>query len=167
MGITLVLDANVWFDLQLAPALMARVFEFDVHLVIPDLLASELRSVPVASLKSKGLEVISLDPPEVADLIRIRSKEPQLSVQDVSVFIVAKKLHAVLVTGDEALRKFSEHAKVEVHGTLWLLEQMEKSGVASPQELLDGLRTMRARGRRLPRVETDRLIKRWRASIVR
>ena len=43
---------------------------------------------------------------------------------DCSVLFLAVKLDAMLISGDKALRNAGKARQVEVHGTLWIMDQL-------------------------------------------
>lgn len=49
---------------------------------------------------------------------------------------------AVLLTGDQRLRRVAERHRVETHGILWLLDQLLEGGAVDPAILRDALRSL-------------------------
>jgi predicted nucleic acid-binding protein len=78
-----------------------------------------------------------------------------------AVLVAARTTHAVLLTGDMRLRELARQQAIEVHGTLWLLEEIEQQGILSSQAAISALEGMLALGRRLPQQACARLIKHW------
>jgi predicted nucleic acid-binding protein len=68
-------------------------------------------------------------------------------------------LNCALLTCDNALRKEAIHLGLEVHGSLWVIEEFRKENLKTNNEcigLYDQLKTINTR---LPLDEIDRLIK--------
>ena len=55
----------------------------------------------------------------------------------------------------------AENAGVDVHGTLWVLNEMVDSGVLAPAKAAAGLRQMMAGDRRLPEAECRQRLREW------
>lgn len=147
-------DANLWIDL-LCAEIEGRVFRLPWEFMAPDVVLAEIL-LPY-SWKLQGLGLREMDLPGSAmlkaeDLIR---RYPRPGRRDILSLVLAMEERAMLLTGDEALRKAAIGEGVEVHGTLWLLDAMVRKGrspkkraadrwsACSPQE--EGCRKRRSR----------------------
>jgi predicted nucleic acid-binding protein len=77
------------------------------------------------------------------------------SRQDLFALVLAETLGATLLTGDGALREAAREMGVEVHGTIWLLDQMMAHGIIDGQKRAQALRLMIDSGSRLPKDEVE------------
>ena len=75
--------------------------------------------------------------------------------------MLAKEWHVPLLTNDKPLRDIATEAGIEVHGTLWILDNMVCLNLISPGDAVDALESMIAKGSRFPPLECDRRMKRW------
>ena len=80
---------------------------------------------------------------------------------DCSVLFLALKLDAMLLSGDKPLRKAGAERRIEVHGTLWIFDQLVgkrllPAGIAAAK--LVYLRTL---DRFFPETECQVRLKRW------
>lgn len=91
-----------------------------------------------------------------------KEDKPDLEIQDASVFLLAKDLGALLLTGDKDLRSFSETERIKVHGTLWIFDQLVDSAALKPEDAADKLEHLLDTGRRLPKAECENRIATWR-----
>lgn len=155
-----VLDANILIDFA-AVGLLETLFRLPFRFTLPDLLAAELLSPSVARLQQLGVEVTGFTEAEVLDIVTLGRAHPPLSVGDRAVLVAARMANAVLLTGDMQLRELARSLTIEVHGTLWLLEELERRGILIPQTAIAALEGMRRSGRRLPEQECARLLRRW------
>lgn len=57
-----------------------------------------------------------------------------LSEPDKTVFFVAKRLDAMVLSSDKALRNWAKIKKLDYHGILWILETLVTIGVLSYEE---------------------------------
>ncbi|MBL8252070.1 MAG: type II toxin-antitoxin system VapC family toxin, partial [Candidatus Competibacter sp.] len=82
------------------------------------------------------------------------------SLNDCFALVMAETTaDAVLLTGDQRLRRVAEQLGVVAHGILWLLDQLLERGAVDPAILRDALRSLvRDPAVRLPAKEVERRI---------
>jgi predicted nucleic acid-binding protein len=76
-------------------------------------------------LESLGMETI--DPPgeQIVEAGAVMAQHRKLSFEDSLNFVVARANQlSILLTGDRALRTVAERSGIEVHGILWIVEQL-------------------------------------------
>jgi hypothetical protein len=66
------------------------------------------------------------------------------------------QLESILLTGDKALKLFSEQSGIEVHGIFWLIEQMYKHAIIDEIEYKEKLTELKGLSCRLPVEEINR-----------
>jgi len=84
-----------------------------------------------------------------------------VSVPDASAFLLARKLKAVLLTGDGDLRKQSKARGVTVCGVLWVLDMLVWHDAITFELAADSLTAMLEKGARLPEGECARRFRAW------
>jgi len=82
---------------------------------------------------------------------------PGLSDADALGLYYALTFGRVLLAGDRKLRTAAASAGVEVHGSLWLVEEVHANGLVPPAELMRWLTEWPRLGRRLPAREVARI----------
>ena len=96
--------------------------------------------------------------------------KPRISKGDYSIFYLAQHLksttskNAILLTSDKELRRFSEENSIEVHGHLWVFDQMVENNILTPNtasEKLDELSTEINKRVYLPIKECESRKKKW------
>jgi predicted nucleic acid-binding protein len=97
---------------------------------------------------------------EIEDL---QSHHIELSPSDLSVYILAKSMTALLISGDSPLREMAETRGIEYHGTLWLLEELVTRELLSTENAARSLNMMLDNKRWLPRQECEKLMKKWKS----
>jgi predicted nucleic acid-binding protein len=157
-----VIDANILIDIHYGN-LTKSLFSMSFNLVTTDLVASELESPDYEYLKGLGLRVVELSRDQVGQLLLLSSSHRRLSVMDLSVYILAKEWRMPLLTNDRLLRDMGTEAGIEVHGTLWILDNMVCLNLISPREAADILESMIAKGSYFPPSESSRRLKHWRS----
>ncbi|SHG28293.1 protein of unknown function [Microbulbifer donghaiensis] len=156
----LVSDTNIWIDLHHG-GLLELVFQLPFEFVTTDFVQNELRQPPGADLVNLGLQVVELSGQEVAGLYALKGKLGNSSLADVSCYYVADKQGWTLLTGDGALRKSGKAAKLDVRGTLWLMDQLFERNLIDSQHLAESLQAIRDCGARLPDHECEARIEAW------
>ncbi len=159
----LVSDTSVIIDLERGE-LLETVFRLDVDFAVPDLLFHRELAGPLGDqLLALGLRVEELLPGEVQGATALRRADATLSLPDTFAFALAQGRQWTLLTGDAGLRRTAEAHAVEVHGTLWVLDQLEAQKACSLEALAEGLTKTSAHPRcRLPRAEVATRLNRYR-----
>jgi hypothetical protein len=158
-----VTDANLWIDL-LCGELAANAFRLPWEFMAPDVVIAEIL-LPF-SWDLSGMGLIEKDLPssgvlKVEELVR---KYRRPGRRDLFSLVLAMQENALLLTGDEALRKAASKEGIEVHGTLWLLDAMIEGGAISDAEGYRSLEMMVNAGRRLPKKEVSARMASWRSA---
>lgn len=71
---------------------------------------------------------------------------------------LAKHESCQLLTGDKSLREVAKILNVEVHGTIWLVEQMIKHEKITVEVARAAFQRMRDSGSRLPWREIEKIL---------
>ncbi|MGQ9657203.1 MAG: hypothetical protein ACUVV1_04785 [Fimbriimonadales bacterium] len=139
-------------------------------IVIPHVAEEDIRSVldelsdpPAESLLQHSIiEVCLLSAEETLDLRRMQSEHPSLSFADLSVVLIAARLHPkIVLTLDANLRALAESRGYCVHGSLWILDKMVQQRIISTLQACKALKKMAIPPERLPREEVRKREKRW------
>lgn len=65
---------------------------------------------------------------------------PALSIHDCVAFTLAERMpDSILLSADRKLRSAAEEHAIEVHGVLWVIEEMHKEATAAVDQLLTAL----------------------------
>ena len=84
-----------------------------------------------------------------------------MSTPDTFAFSVAEARRWTLLTGNLALRRLAEQHGVEMHGVLWIIEELERESVVAARSLHDALTEIHAHPRcRLPSQDVRRTLAR-------
>ncbi|QYZ78125.1 hypothetical protein E2N92_01095 [Methanofollis formosanus] len=158
---TCAVDANVLFDL-FAGGVLHDLFSLECVFLTTDIVAHEVRTIPLTDLLCLGLEIRELPGEQVLEMLELRKNYPALSMEDISVMVLARHSGAVLLTGDGTLRKTAREEGVVLHGTLWLMDLLVAGEIVTPSRAAGAIETMRQNGRWLPGEECERRIDGWR-----
>ncbi|HOW77681.1 MAG TPA: hypothetical protein P5102_19195 [Candidatus Competibacteraceae bacterium] len=101
--------------------------------VIPDVLYADelitLHHYRREQLLDIGFVLGELDGMQVGKAGEYNQRYPALSLNDCFALVMAETTeNAVLLTGDQRLRRVAEQHRVETHGILWILDQAYEGG---------------------------------------
>lgn len=160
-------DTNIFIDLHSIGLLeyMCRL-PYEIHTV--DFVAAEI--VDKEQLKAFNrlvdadkIHVNTFTADEVIEIVSEYSEvSGNLSIPDCSVCYYARKYQVPMLTGDRRLRRYAEAQFIEVHGILFLFDEMVKCGVLTTDIAATKLDELLKRNARLPKSEITQRICRWR-----
>lgn len=159
-------DTNIFIDLHSVGLLNDMCgLPYEIHTV--DFVASEIvneqQHDAFRRLVSDGkIQVNSFSAEEVKEIVAEHSEVAgNLSITDCSVCYYARKHHIPMLTGDRRLRKYAESQSIEVHGTLFLFDEMVRYSILAPETAAAKLNELLRLNVRLPKSEISRRICRW------
>ena len=120
-------DANILIDLvelQLLQQFFALKFEFFTTTLILEELLDEQRVQLETYVTQKILIAEEMSTEDLEAIKTIEKSKPRLSQQDCSAYHQATSKQGTLVTSDNVLRKFAIATNIDVHGHLWIFDQM-------------------------------------------
>jgi predicted nucleic acid-binding protein len=159
-------DTSCLIDLRKV-SLLDTFLRLPYEFLIPNtLFEEELLKFTAAQKKAlihSGLKVTDLPGERVSRAQEVLRKIPQLSVHDGFAFALAESHPGcILLTGDSKLRTLATQHAMEVHGVLWVLDEMYRIRLTPAATLLAALRTFSTDPTvRLPRRELRVYIKRY------
>lgn len=156
----LVSDTNIWIDLHRAN-ILGLVFKLPYEFVVTDFVYRELKAPGPNDLTRLGLRVETLGPDSILELMRLREELANPSLADLSCFHLASSKKWTLLTGDKAVRIACQERGVEVHGILWILDQLYEKGILDGSALSAAIQAMLDHGARLPKAECQKRLKLW------
>ena len=159
-------DTSCLIDLRKA-ALLDSLLSLPYEFLIPNTLFEEelLKFTPAQkkALLRGGLKVVDLPGERVLRAQAIIRELPQLSVHDGFAFALAESHSGcILLSADDALRKLAARHAMDVHGVLWVLDQLHKHRLTSVADIMTVLRTFSEDVTvRLPRRELAAYLKKY------
>ena len=160
-------DANILIDLvelQLLPQFFVLKFEFFTTTLILEELLDEQQAQLETYLTQEILIAEEMSATDLEAIKTIEKSKPKLSQQDCSAYHQAASKQGTLVTSDNVLRKFAMATNIDVHGHLWVFDQMVAQNTLTPitasqklTELCDTINTQL----KLPKVECDQRHQVW------
>jgi rRNA-processing protein FCF1 len=153
-------DTNIWIDFRNAELLDA-LFNLPFKLCCTDFVLDELKDFDTKHLLARGLVVEALDATATAALFDLMQAHNNSSLADVSCYQLAQQTKHPLLTGDGRLRKQAKTDGLQVHGALWLLDQLLAHQTIKPKVAAKALQRMMDTGSRLPEVECEKRLIIW------
>lgn len=140
-------DTSCLVDLRkggLVEPMLALPFRF---VVTYNVRTSELLDFGAAEwerLEALGMETIDALGEQVREAGTVMAQHRKLSFEDSLNFVVARANQlSILLTGDRALRVVAEKSGIEVHGILWIVEQLLEHQRADHAHLVSALERWR------------------------
>jgi predicted nucleic acid-binding protein len=156
----LISDANILIDVEdgnLTPVIFRLPFE----IAVPDILfESELRARH-SHLLEAGLTIKSLTAESVKKTESLIQQYPRPSFMDHSMLALALQEQCPLLTGDKDLRIAARKEGVEVHGTIWIIEELLNQKMIEQSQAKSSFEAMRVKGSRFPWGDVEKLLSKW------
>ncbi len=158
-------DANLFIDLwevKLVEIFFRLPLDFHTTQLILNELEPEQRKEFTNFIEADKLKVRYLTREEIDDLDNISVNSRKLSREDLSVYFYAKELtDCMILTGDNRLRKEAQRQGFEVHGILWVFEQIVENGLLKAQLASEKLQELMSINLWLPVNECEKMIEKW------
>ncbi len=160
-------DASILIDLITIDILQAALllpYRMQTTPFILEELYAHQRKMLHEHIAKGNLRVEEEDSQEIERIAALFGKHGALSFADCSICVCAKRLGAILLTGDQALRRVAENEGIRVHGMLWIFDELLVTQRLTATEAAKKLRHLMQSGRRLPRAECLRRLELWEAA---
>jgi len=161
-------DSSCLIDLRKA-SLLDAFLQLPYEILIPDTLFHEellqFTEAQKRSLLRGGLKIAELPGEGVLRAQQIARMLPQISIHDGFAFALAERNPGcILLTGDAPLRDLATRHRIEVHGVLWVIDEIHETSLADVRLLHAALRLFESDATvRLPVRELAAYIKRYEA----
>ena len=139
-------DSSCLIDLR-KTSLFDAFVRLPYELLIPNtLFEEELLQFSAAQKKALvrgGLKVVDLPGESVLRARQVARDMPHLSIHDGFAFALAEsRPGCILLTGDGPLRTLARRQKIEVHGVLWVIDELQAHAISTAGILLTALRLL-------------------------
>lgn len=164
----LVNDTNIFIDLHSVGLLeeMCRL-PYEIHtvdFVVAEIADADQRRIFDELVARGEISVDGFTSDEVIEIVEEHSSvSGNLSIPDCSVCYFARKHNVPMLTGDRRLRRYAEEQSIEVHGILFIFDELVKHDIISTSMAADRLEELFAINARLPKAEIRERINRWKS----
>ena len=162
----LVNDTNIFIDLHSVGLLeeMCRL-PYEIHtvdFVVAEIADADQRRIFDELVARGEISVDGFTAVEVIEIVEEHSSvSGNLSIPDCSVCYFARKHNVPMLTGDRRLRRYAEEQSIEVHGILFIFDELVRHNIISTSMAADRLEELFAINARLPKAEIRERINRW------
>lgn len=163
----LVNDTNIFIDLHSVGLLeeMCKL-PYEIHtvdLVVAEIADADQRRIFDELVARGEISVDGFTADEVIEIVEEHSSvSGNLSIPDCSVCYFARKHNVPMLTGDRRLRRYAEEQSIEVHGILFIFDELVRHDIILTSMAADRLEELFTINTRLPRAEIRERINRWR-----
>lgn len=164
----LVNDTNIFIDLHSVGLLeeMCRL-PYEIHtvdFVVAEIADADQRRIFDELVARGEISVDGFTADEVIEIVEEHSSvSGNLSIPDCSVCYFARKHNVPMLTGDRRLRRYAEEQSIEVHGILFIFDELVRHDIILTSMAADRLEELFAINARLPKAEIRERINRWKS----
>ena len=159
-------DTNIFIDMH-SIGLLGLMCElpYEIHtvdFVVAEIINPNQKQFFDHMVEIGKIKVDSFSSAEVFEIVEEHSSvSGNLSITDCSVCYYARKNNVPMLTGDRKLRKYAEQQSIEVHGILFLFDELVNHSVLPPEEASMKLQKLLCLNSRLPKTEIISRIEKW------
>jgi predicted nucleic acid-binding protein len=150
-------------DIDLFDAFLQLGFQAHITSSVLNELENDIYEKPIRkSIGNKTLllhKLMAEDQKEIEKLMKAHSAK--LSESDCSCLHLARKINATLLTCERLLTQTARSLKIEVHGSLWVLDQLISASIITKYTARKKLTALMTINNRLPKDECNKRLKQW------
>ena len=135
-------DASCLIDLRkggLLPVVCNLPYRFVVPLPVRESELLDFSDRDWGLLDNAGMITYDLTPEEVSQALEVGMHHPALSANDSLCLVTALVHSGILLTGDRQLRNAALGYGLDVHGVLWIVDELDTAGTCSTTLLMRAL----------------------------
>jgi predicted nucleic acid-binding protein len=126
--------------------------------VIEEIKPTPQKEIVETFIRAKKLIVYEFSGDEIDEVRRFEAGRDLKRFTDKSVIWKSLQLNCPLLTGDKKMREIAEEMGLEVHGSIWVIDELISSNLVSPDKAIVLLEQLMATNSWLPRNEIDKRI---------
>lgn len=158
----IITDTNVLFDVIKIGAL-PEFFSLDYDIcttvfVIEEIKPSGQRELVDTFIRAKKLTVIEFTGEDVEDLVNFDTVKGLKRFTDKSVIWKSIQLNCPMLTGDKKMKEIAENIGIEVHGSIWVIDELYNYNLISTEKAIELLEQLMKTNSWLPKNEIEKRI---------
>lgn len=130
-----------------------------VDMVIREIELSSQKETMMNVIKMGKLMIDQTASESINDVVNLM--KGNLSITDAAVWYHTKKMSAMMLTGDNRLRKLAEMDNLRVGGILFVMDRLVEYNIISAGYAAECLERLKERNKRLPQTEVENRLKKW------
>jgi len=162
----IITDTNVLFDVIKIGALPEFFsLNFDICttvFVIEEIKPPDQRDLVDAFIRAKKLTVFDFIGKEIEEIENFEIVNELKRFTDKSVVWKSLQLNCPILTGDRKIREIAENLGLEVHGSIWIIDELVSNGLISSDMALELFVQLMKTNSWLPRNEIEKRINKLR-----
>ena len=158
----LVVDTSVCIDI-FNGGILDEAVRLPYYYLLPDVIIAKLEEPPGTTFVNAGFISSGTSGEQIQLVSELSARYNALSVNDLFALAIAKREGMTLLTGDNKLRTAARREKVDVHGTLWVLDRLVEDSTISRPAAADALERIMAANSWLPAKECRERLARWKS----
>jgi len=158
----IVTDTNILFDVIKIGAL-PEFFSLDYEIcttvfVMQEILPSPQKELVETFIRAKKLTIFEFSAEEVEEVQNFSTQRDLRRFTDKSVIWKSLQLNCPMLTGDQKMREVAEKIGIEVHGSIWIIDELVGKTLISTEKAITLLEQLLLTNSRLPRDEIEKRI---------
>lgn len=158
----IITDTNVLFDVIKIGAL-PEFFSLDYDIcttvfVIEEIKPSGQREMIETFIRAKKLTVIEFTGEDVEEVVNFDNVKGLKRFTDKSVIWKSVQLNCPMLTGDKKMKEIAENIGIEVHGSIWVIDELFNSDLISTKKAIELLEQLMKTNSWLPKNEIEKRI---------
>ena len=158
----IITDTNVLFDVIKIGAL-PEFFSLDYEIcttvfVIQEILPSPQKEMVETFIRAKKLTVFGFSEEEVEEITNLNTGRNLKRFTDKSLIWKSLHLNCPILTGDKKMREVGEKMGLEVHGSIWIIDELMDKNLISNDKAVTLLEQLLLANSWLPRHEIEKRI---------
>lgn len=153
-------DVSVLFDL-FNVGVLPESFGLDIEIYTTDFIYNEILHSTEKNefeifVRNGQLKIIVVEDKEQETISRMELTYSNRSIADKTALYKAKQLDCILLTCDDKLKKEAIKQKLEVHGSIWIIDQLVENDKIDTNRAIKVVESLKTTNAWLPVDELDR-----------
>jgi predicted nucleic acid-binding protein len=155
----IITDTNILFDVIKIGAL-PEFFSLDYEIsttvfVLQEILPSPQKEMLETFIRAKKLIVFNFSAEEIEEVQKFNTGRDLKRFTDKTVIWKSLKLNCPMLTGDQRMREVAEKMNIEVHGSIWIIDELVTKALISNEKAIMLFEQLLITNRRLPKNEIE------------
>ena len=155
-------DTNILFDVIKIGAL-PEFFSLDYEIcttvfVIHEIIPSPQKEMVETFIRAKKLIVYNFSEEEIEAILNFDTGRDLKRFTDKTVIWKSLQLSCPMLTGDQRMREVAEKMNIEVHGSIWIIDELVSKALISSEKAIILLEQLLMTNSRLPKDEIEKRI---------
>lgn len=162
-------DVSVLFDL-FNVGVLPEFFGLDIEVYTTDFIYNEILQSDQKHefeifVRSGKLKILDVDETEQEIISTMELTYTNRSIADKTALFKAVQMRCMLLTCDDKLKKEANKHELEVHGSIWVIDQLAEKEIIDKQRVVKVIEALKITNAWLPVEELDKRLNKYRGII--